>query len=77
MDCASRKALVVEANELGKRNGYPWLDVASDPLTIALWLQRADPNGCHLPHLAIAEDFDPYTEETAWEALSDMLAGFR
>lgn len=71
-----RAALVACANRVAaesRRGGAPFLSLTSSPETIAAWLQWCDPNGCHTAENAIAEGFDPYTEETAWPALADML----
>lgn len=41
--------------------------------TVVDWLQWNDPNGIHTDALAAGEDFDPYTLESAWDALASML----
>lgn len=78
----SRAALCEAANLLNRtanraRGGAPALTPESDPETIARWLQWCDPNGCHTRDRAVAEGFDPYTdddgENSAWEALANML----
>ncbi len=53
--------------------GAPTLTEYSNVETLCGWLQWSDPNGCHTPELAAAEDFDPYTLEEAWDAIKDML----
>lgn len=69
--------LVRRANEAGRSSrhgGAPTLTVASTAEAIARWLQWCDPNGCHTADLARAEDCDCYDDESAWDALSQMLA---
>lgn len=73
----TRERLAKLANDeaRGSRRGSaPVLTAASDRESVIAWLQWNDPNGCHTDALARAEDFDPYTDAAAWEALADMLA---
>jgi hypothetical protein len=51
--------------------GAPVLSGASGREMIARWLQWNDPNGCHLDELSE----DPYTYESAWDALAAMIEG--
>lgn len=53
--------------------GAPYLTAASSRQDVAAWLQWNDPNGCHTDALAVAEGLDPYTDDTVWDALSEMF----
>lgn len=73
-----RKAeLAKRANQVAWVSQYgsiaPWLREFSSRERVCAWMQWSDHNGCHTDELAIAEDFDPYTEDEAWEALDAML----
>ncbi len=72
----SRALLCDRANEaarLSRRGGAPILSVASDPETIARWLQWNDPNGSHTAELAAADGCDPYDASRAWAELASQL----
>lgn len=74
--CRKRLQLAAAANEIGaasRRAGAPILTELSDAPTIARWLQWCDPNGCHTEALATIEGCEPYTVESAWEALESMI----
>jgi hypothetical protein len=69
-----RVALVANEGARGStRLGAPRLSEESPRGEIVRWLQWNDPNGCHSDARAIAEGFDPYTLDTAWEALEEMV----
>lgn len=53
------------------------LSADSDRGDLISWMQWNDPNGSHTDTEAAAEDVDPYTLETAWDALGDMVAQSR
>jgi hypothetical protein len=64
------------ANRIGdtsRHAGAPRVYAESPRETVAAWLQWCDPNGCHTDSRALAEDLDPYTLDTAWEALGAMV----
>ena len=75
--CAIKVALAEQANEIAKLSRYgggaPFLAETSKREDVIRWLQWCDPNGCHTDELAKAEDCDPYTAETAWDALAGMI----
>lgn len=56
-----------------RRRGAPVLSEESTREQIVQWLQWNDPNGIHLDELAQKEDVEPYTLESAWAALIEML----
>lgn len=57
----------------GARDPAPLLAATSTREAVIRWLEWCDPNGTHGDEDAIAEGFDPYTEEDAWDALARML----
>lgn len=73
---AIREGLATKANKLARtsRNAAsaPRLTALSTAEQVASWLQWNDPNGCHTADRAGVEGFDPYTDETAWEALQNV-----
>lgn len=73
-DTAELAARANAAAESSSVRGAPRLTADSNPETVARWLQWCDPNGSHTRELALAEDFDPYDHDRAWDALADMLA---
>lgn len=58
---------------LSRNGGAPLLSGRSSLDVVCRWLQWNDPNGAHTPELARREDADPHDEETAWEALLEMV----
>ncbi len=76
MNAEERAVLFKAANEIGRSSrspGAPVLGPESSRETICRWLQWCDPNGRHLDEMAVAEDMDPYTDESVLEALADMV----
>ena len=72
---AWRAEIAAQANAIleGARRGpYPRLTASSSRSTLITWLQKVDPNGIHTDALARLDDVDPYTLETAWDAV-DMI----
>jgi hypothetical protein len=69
----ARADLVARANEFLRPIGHA-ISVDTPRAALCAALQACDPNGCHTDALAIAEDFDPYTLEGAWEALAEIVA---
>lgn len=72
----ARAAVAELANEAGhacRARPPVVLSASSSRTDVVRWMQWNDPNGCHTDDRARAEDFDPYTEETAWDALAEMI----
>lgn len=55
------------------RDSAPHLTETSSAEWVARWLQWNDPNGSHTAELAESEGCDPYTTESAWDALAEVL----
>ena len=75
---AWRAEIAAQANaslEGARRGPYPHLSASSSRSTLITWLQKVDPNGIHTDALARLDDVDPYTLETAWDAVADMIKG--
>jgi len=74
-----REQLARQANDIAAQSRYgssaPRLSRDSTLRDVEEWLQWCDGNGSHLREKAEAEDIDPYTLDTAWEALETMLRG--
>lgn len=74
---AVRADLAARANELARLSRYagsaPVLSSQSAREIVCAWLQWNDPNGSHTDDRARADDIDPYTYDTAWEALQTTL----
>lgn len=77
MKIEDRAELAAQANECARSSRYgadaPTLCETSVAETVAQWLQWCDRNGSHTADLAESEGCDPYDDETAWDALRDML----
>lgn len=68
--------MAAQANKLAAQSrspGAPRLTADSTREALIAWLQWNDPNGCHTDALAEVEGIDPYTTETAWDALREMI----
>lgn len=78
MNQEARKIAAAFANAIGRdsrRGGAPVLSADSKADDVAQWLQWNDRNGSYWPpDLAAADDFEPFTDETAWETLADVLS---
>ncbi len=69
----TRSEIAEQANEQSEGRG-PTLTEDSTRETLCAWLQWCDPNGSHTDRAVSQEqDMDPYTLETAWEAVADMV----
>lgn len=72
MDLEAKAEWIRRANcisRMAARQG-PILSLKSSVEEIAEWLQWCDPNGSHTSDLAIADDCNPYDDESIWEALA-------
>jgi hypothetical protein len=68
-----RRHIAAAANELTVGLPAPRLSERSTRDGIIDWLQWNDPNGSHTDDLAVREGADPYTLDTAWDALDEMV----
>lgn len=64
--------VIAKANE-PTRSRLPLLHADSSRRMLVEWLQACDPNGCHTDERARREGFEPYTIESAWNAIADMV----
>lgn len=75
-DLETLASVASKANAVSERSRYgrhaPPVRAHSSLETLCAWLQWCDPNGCHTAELAEIEDIDPYTLETAWDAIIEM-----
>lgn len=72
MDLESKAEWIRRANCISRNAARPGpiLSLNSPVEEIAGWLQWCDPNGSHTRDLALADDCDPYDDESIWEALA-------
>jgi hypothetical protein len=70
----TRLIVAIRANEISNESRYrgPLICEGSSRVDLTEWLQWCDPNGSHLDRYAIAEGFDPYDLDGAWNAIADM-----
>ena len=76
MNTAKKQVVAIRANEAGRgsrRRGAPILSVRSSRETILDWLQWNDPNGAYTDERAKIEDFEPMTDNEAWQMLDETL----
>lgn len=59
--------------KLASEIGGPALSLHASREQLIAWLQWCDPNGIHTDELAASDDVDPYTLESAWEAVRSIV----
>lgn len=73
----THETLARAANAVALQSRYgataPRLSEASSLDVLTAWLQWCDPNGAHTPALAMHEDLDPHTLESAWTAIESLV----
>ena len=78
IDAGTRAMTARGANGVAResnRAGAPTLSERSTRETLCDWLQWLDPNGIHTDALAEQDHAEPYTLESAWEAVDAAVRG--